>query len=513
MAPVAGVRHIWQDEAETAERARAILAFGVPRVVDPEGRPSLNAGGREIEEGTLHRYTPWGQFYIGAAGLAVGRSIGLSDDASLRLPFVFLHSASSTLLSYTLTTAVAWPVTASVAASTLFGLQSVRILNNRSARYHAGLDFFFILGLLAIALRQKGSSLLALSTFLLPQIHTLGGAVLSSTLVLIALLVALIEERSFWKALRRELWCAMVPAAMSVVLICVLCRPWLQTAWISQDIERSRYSLKPTLEIAYSYYLFALALIFLIWKRQWREVAILVPVVIYIFAVVKVLDLNPFSQPRYYLAIPIFFLFWPIVTGWPKVFEARKALFIGLMTFGVVLPDVQGIIPAWQGVRIVLNDYHLGEQPLRQAIKEIESAPTEPVLADYVPQFVNWYLRETPVAMMPRSIELTRLNRDNPLFKAKRIEPGWHLFYKKQDGLWVCYPHCDYHRSFIGETEYDLIVDADATNAAETIRFCIVKTWPTDIWNNAPFTQYNSEAMNPEGFVSDILVLARRCAK
>src|SRR5262249_29970802 len=68
-----GVRYLWQDELETAERAKSILSYGLPKVIDDEGRISVNAGGREIEDGNLHRYTPWVQFYVGAFGLELGK--------------------------------------------------------------------------------------------------------------------------------------------------------------------------------------------------------------------------------------------------------------------------------------------------------------------------------------------------------------------------------------------------------------------------------------------------------
>ncbi|MCB0421858.1 MAG: hypothetical protein KDD61_12735, partial [Bdellovibrionales bacterium] len=51
-----GYRHIWQDEIETAERARSILFYGIPKTIDPEGRVSVNTSGAELENSDLHRY-------------------------------------------------------------------------------------------------------------------------------------------------------------------------------------------------------------------------------------------------------------------------------------------------------------------------------------------------------------------------------------------------------------------------------------------------------------------------
>ena len=515
MAPVAGVRHIWQDEAETAERARSILAYGVPRVIDPEGRISLNAGGREIEEGTLHRYTPWGQFYVGAAGLAIGRTFGLSDDTSLRLPFVFLHAASSSLLSYGLAAACGWPVAAAVGVSTLYGFQSVRILSNRSARYHAALDFLLLLGLVGFAMRgnRTGSWLIGLSVFLLPQMHTLGGAVLASTLVLLLLVDAFIDTRSVIEVCKREGIRSAGAGLLSILLILILCRPWLQQAWTAGHSGRIKFSLNSTLEISYSFYIFAFWLAFLAWRKEWRALAMLSVMGAYIFASVKLLEANPFNQPRYYYSVPILFLFWPFVTGWLEPLKKARRWAIPLFAVSVVMSDAQGIIPYFQGIRVVAADYkmNLKEEPLRAAFAQVPSG--ESILVDYVPQFANWYLRTSPVALMPRPIGMTKLNETNEWFSHKRIEPQWHVYYENQDGLWPCFPNCDYRRKMLSADSYELLIDADKVNPAELVRFCIQERWAVDKWNNAPFSGYNPAAIKPEGDHNETLVLARKCSK
>src|SRR5688572_6718010 len=71
-----GWRHLWVDEVDTAERAKAILAHGYPRLVDEHGHLSLNTAGQELEGGETHRFYPWGQFYVAATGLGVGNIVG-----------------------------------------------------------------------------------------------------------------------------------------------------------------------------------------------------------------------------------------------------------------------------------------------------------------------------------------------------------------------------------------------------------------------------------------------------
>jgi hypothetical protein len=55
-------RTLWQDEVETAERARTVLESGVPRVIDRSRELSVNWGGYDLDGGSVHRYNTWGQF-------------------------------------------------------------------------------------------------------------------------------------------------------------------------------------------------------------------------------------------------------------------------------------------------------------------------------------------------------------------------------------------------------------------------------------------------------------------
>src|SRR5688500_4254809 len=99
-APGLGYRHLWLDEVDTAERTRTVLESGYPRVIDEKGRASLNTAGREIEDGDVHRYTPWLQYYVAAPGLLAAELFGLNRDAWTRMPFVACHALASGLTSW-----------------------------------------------------------------------------------------------------------------------------------------------------------------------------------------------------------------------------------------------------------------------------------------------------------------------------------------------------------------------------------------------------------------------------
>lgn len=530
LVPVAGYRHLWQDEAETAERARSILAGGVPRVIDSQGRLSINAGGREIEEGTLHRYTPWGQFYAGALGLLAGESIHLSPDLSIRLPFVAAHAVSSTLVGYGLFALAGLPALPAALIGGAFGLQTVRILHNRTCRYHALLDLFFTLGILGLGLvtrgrKRLGSVLLALAIFALPQIHTLGGSLLASLLALAAVLSSLLLEHpgGAWKAARKPLvnaltenfGRALLPGMCSLAVLLILTRPWLQTAWSQGGGPHEFRSIRSGFEIAYAFYIYAAAVLYLFVRGERRLAASLGLLLGYVFLASRLLDLHPFSQSRYYLSLPIFFLFWPIALDWPAHRRPSPGVLTGVLLLGIALPELQGVIAPWHGVRVVAADWqhslHGDEQPLRQAFATItHTLDSGAVLVDYVPQLANWYLPDRPIALMPDAATRTHLNAGNPVWQRQLLEPEWHIAYlTSYNGQWNCSPNCDAHSSGYGPavTRYTL----SSKRLSRDFEMCIVSRWPTDRWNNAPFTEYATESIHPEGPHHDELTLARRC--
>ena len=538
LMPISGYRHLWQDELETAERAKSIVygGAGVPLTIDPYGQVSLNAGGREIEEGAVHRYTPWGQFYFGAVGIVTGSVLDTSPDASVRSPFILAHALTSSLIGYGLYALAGLPMIPSLFVSSIFGLQSVRLINNRTCRYHALLDLLFAIGMIGIGLRNRKDSKLAkalvgCAVFLLPQCHTLGGSLLASLLVLASIASSIYLQfekgpsRSFWLSLKTALaqsfWSALVPIVLSIFLVLILTRPWLQTAWNSMPGPNTFRSIKSGFEIAYAFYIFAAAIVFFLFQKERRFSILLGTLILYVFVAGRILDLHPFSQARYYLSLPIFFLFWPIALPWPKKVFLRSSTLVGIATIGILLPEIQGVMPPLQGIRVVLNDWRLqaeGEsQPLREALQTIrEAGSKDAVLIDYVPQFANWYLPAQPIALMPDSAMKTQLNRNNPVWDIQLLEPEWHLaFFTAGNGLWTCSPKCDFTSRGFGPSadRYELF----SGRLDRSFSMCIVKRWKTYRWNNAPFAAYSAASLfaagtsGDEGTAFDELTLARRC--
>lgn len=519
LVPISGTRHLWQDEIETAERARTILETGgVPRVFDSEGRVSLNAGGQEIEEGTLHRYTPWGQFYWGALGLGAGRALGAaSEDAALRFPFIFAHGAVSSLLSYGLTAVVGLPVAASVGLAALYGAQTVRILHHRTSRYHGLVDLLLMLGMLGLGLRSQGKKvgawLLGAAVFFLPHVHTLGGSLSASLLVVAALVSEFGATGSLSQALRKNLG-LMFAALISLGVLVSITRPWAQGSWAMFQQSNFR-SIKSGFEIAYSFYVYVAGAIFLFVRGRRREAVLLGVVAGYVFLASRLLDLHPFSQTRYYLAIPTFFLFWPVAL--PRFFVTRPNMkwTVAILALGIILPETQGVIRPWQGLRVVAADYGIkarGEkQPLAQAFQLIRDAGgSGAVLVDYVPQLSNWYLRDRQIALMPDRATITKLNVDNSVWKKPLLEPEWHVSYLGAfKGQWNCAPNCDYQILGGDRGVERYVIHSKAL--ARDFEMCVLARWITDQWNNAPFSGYETEALKAEGKNHAELVVARRC--
>lgn len=508
LLPVAGFRHLWQDEVETAERSRSVAEAGLPRFVDSQGRISVNAAGQELEEGVLHRYTPWGQFYLGAGGLLAGKALGFTEDASLRAPFIVSHALTSSLVSFGLTAFGGLPVAVGVGVGTLFGVQTVRVLHNRTARYHGVLELLTVLGMLGLGMisrgDKRGRALLAGSIFLLPHFHSIGGGLMSSLLGLAALL--------FY----REWRTVVVSWALSLAALLALTRPWVQEAW-NKGGEQGFRSLLSVFEISYAFIFLVAAIIFFFLKGAKRFAGTLLLLFVWAVLFVRLGDLHPYSQIRYYLALPVFFLFWPIALPWPKgVAFPKKAVCYAIFA-AVILPEFLGAFPPGWGMRVVAADWGMrsrGErQPLHQAFDMIRASENDGgVIVDYVPQFANWYLRTSSIALMPDRAVKTKVNANNPLWSTPLIEPQWHLSYPtKLNGSWVCAPNCDYRAGGLTPTSarYELVSGA----LKRKFEMCVVARWITDSWNNAPFAEYERAALSPEGLRWDMLVLAVRCAR
>lgn len=336
--PGLGSRHLWQDEIETAERARSILNFGYPTVVDQEGRPSVNAGGLEIEESILHRYTPWLQFYWAAGGLEASRKLNFDPDIGVRFPFVLAHSISSALITHGLISYVSLNPLFSILAGSLYGWQSVRLVHARTSRYHALLDLLFIL-LLILAGRIRKDSFaphkgfafgLALLAFFLPQTHTLGGSLLSFTGALALLTSFFLNQTQTQKNSPRIHLDRFLPlfknygipllfgGIFSIVVIVILCRPHLQSHW-SFFTETKFRSLRDFSGIRYSIFVLIFYILVLGFYRKWIWAASLVFLLSTVALVVRTFDfIHPFSQSRYYFPITSLFLFWMIPLGLPE---------------------------------------------------------------------------------------------------------------------------------------------------------------------------------------------------
>lgn len=516
LLPGLGWRPLWQDEVETAERGRAIVSTGLPKVTDPFGRVSLNAGGREIEDGDLHRFTPWGMFYWAAGGLVLGDALGLERDFSARLPSALAHAgAAASLGAGAAAFGGAHPALAA-GLGLAYGLGSVRLLHGRTARYHALMDFLAALGLLLLAAYRTGRRAavwpLAALCFLLPHAHTIGGVVIGASLVAWA-----------WILGGRR---AAGPAAAGLVagfaLLLVQTRPWANawSSWIVPEFE----GLRDLQGVA-----FPLA----VWVWTARRAAkagrveglealvglgaALAPLLVF--------ECNEQSQPRYYFALSAPAFFWALALGrpaaghWKAVGAALVAaeLFVGLLPSPEHDPTLKHSHLPLQGARVALFDAARAREgrevaPYREAFALVSAAPGEgAVLSDYVPQFVNWYLPGRPVALMPDLSERLPRNAANPVWDREPPFPEWHLWHPRYGGgAWTCRPHCDFREENWDERRgrYDLV----SGRLSRREPMCVVKSWMTHHWNGAPFMNLRGGAFRAAGEPHGPLVLARPCA-
>ncbi len=139
---------LWQDEAETANLAANVLAFGYPTpwdghhlVTQEVGRDSVRLGGHLV-----WAWHPWLQHYLAAAGLALFGH----DTAGARLPFALLALLSVPLV-------FAWrrrrdaPSTA-VVTTLIYSLSIAFVLYSRQCRYYS---LLFLGGLWATAAYER----------------------------------------------------------------------------------------------------------------------------------------------------------------------------------------------------------------------------------------------------------------------------------------------------------------------------------------------------------------------
>ena len=526
-SPGLGYRTLWADELETAERARSIVESGLPKIFDSAGNLSVSSAGKEIEEGLLHRYTSWLQFYVGAAGIEFGRRFGLASDTGVRLPFIILHAATSGLIAQGLVAGLSIGALPAIGIATLYGLGSVRLIHARTARYHALTDFLFIAAWIVFGkIRRRrrlspGASASAgmtvlLGVILIALLHTqtlvgiLGASIFS--------LLFFIEER----VSKRTLLLALL-VLVGVGTLFLLVRPWEQSAiWGAVAYRRGR-GLKSWFEIDYALFFGIASFLFVSGFRElphpadgWRkEAALFAAYLAVVFIGIRVLDLHPYSQVRYYIPVVGPLLFWPLALGGPTFAasaRARTTFLLGFVLAFVVAEFSSQEMPPFQGLRIVAFDSSSGkkDQPLREAFTIIEKSGSDAsgVLMEYVPQAVNWYLPRFRPALIPDPTTLSSLGKKNPSLPAM-VAPEWNLTFQSRLGFWACDANCDYHR--IGDPGSDDRYFVESKTLGKKIAFCVISRWETYQWNNAPFMEYLPSALTPEGDPREKLILARRC--
>ncbi len=526
-------RFLWQDELDTAERARTICESGVPRVIDESGMASVSVGGREIEDGDLHRYQPWMMFYTAAAGLCFAEQLGMNRDGAARLPNVVLHAAASGLASWTLASSGGVPIVVANLTGLALGAQSVRVSHNRTVRYHSVLDLLVVLAMAGLGgirrHKEWGWVLLSLSLFLLPQTHSISGSAFSLSLGFFAavILAQSLDWRSSEYRRRVFLW-VIFPGLFSLITLLVLSRPWAQSWGLDWQLPGIT-GVRDFNGILYAF-LFPLFLGIWAWRRGGdRHLGKLyVGCWSFLLVAVMLVDVHSFTRPRYFLSITLIAFLWTAAFGLGSV-SARAKRVIPLIVLLLALAPELGLgrvvmsgetaFYPFQGIRLVQDDARKErggfQQPLHEAISWLRdnAAPDDPILFDYAPQFVYWYLPERPVALMPDLFFRQGLNYDHEIWSRPIEMPRWHLWYPEfGSGIWDCMDEgCDYDA-----------VDYDPATHRYTLRskrlgvevaMCPVRTWATHPWNNSPFKNLEPAAFRPEGDDSGYLLMAAPCAR
>lgn len=135
-----GGRDLWQDEAETAMLAKNILRFKRPVVFDGINLVSSEAG-KDFGPDMVWRWSPWLQFYLAAASMAL---FGLNT-AAARLPSALLGLLCLPLTFYFARLAFGSLALARLSV-VLLGLSTPFLLHCRQARWYA-LAYALVLGL------------------------------------------------------------------------------------------------------------------------------------------------------------------------------------------------------------------------------------------------------------------------------------------------------------------------------------------------------------------------------
>jgi hypothetical protein len=489
-------------------------------LVDASGEVSVFSGGREFEEGTVLRFTPWGQHYAAAIGVALGKIMPISKDRAVRLPFVAFHSIGTGLIAYGLSSAAAVSMPASIAIAALSGVQTDRLLHNRTVRYHALVDLFVVLGLLGCARvrtgQRGGRVLLAGSILLLPHTHTLSGSIISLLLAVQGAGLFLSEPMYAGKRAKNIFLYCFLPGAVALTLLLVLTRPWAQGAWGEFYHVSVGRSFNIHRRFVYAYLFMAIGGLLLFFKgNKWRGAALLVSFALLIMACLWV-DRYQDSQMRYYLPVWLFCLLWPISMGL-EAFTPRLRTGLAVVLFMlIVLPEfTTRKFHPYHGLELVIDDYRKERNGVRQPLHEIidiissSSKKDGALLFDSVPMYCNWYFPGNKVALMPDESGRHKLNESNPIWTKPLVMPDWHIWYpNKRSGLSAILKS-DYeaHGLDMKTGRYQLT----SKKLGQTVTMCVEKYWLTNYFNNNPLYLYNDLSLIPSGGYKDVLLLGKKC--
>ena len=539
-SPALGYRFLWQDEIDTAQYGQTIADFGYPRAIDGRDQVNVNTGGFELEDkGYAVLYEPLPQFYVAAAGIIAGRVFHLSPDFAVRLPFVLAHAAVSGIASYGLSALSGIPQPLALAAGLALGVQSVRVVHNRTARYHALLDMLTALACLFLGMfnRNKQYALLlyGISIAGLVLTHFTGGAAIAISLTgLYAAIFCLPRALpKKWRQLPDPRHTSgitafvglFLPWIVSLLLISLQVRPWIPgSAASAADFTL----LRPPDDLLTVIAGFPQSVIFLVVCFACAIICGKFRLALHLAVIYGALlfgtwisSAHPQAQPRYYLSAPLLLFLWPIALGFRAKSSTKRALLGIALLIALLAPEVieRCNTPGWRcaspsmhGMRVIWQDLRMQnsgiKQPLHQAVEYIREHghPGEQVLFDYVPQYANWYLPEFQVAMMPDRSFITARNMTNPLWSRPKQMPKWHIWYPTwRTGPWRCLNQCDYMAKDYSPTLARYVLESKELKTS--FAYCVVRTWKTPHWLNAPFVTL-STAQDP---ASGVMVLARPC--